>query len=227
MESLWYVLLKIIIILLLFTIIILILFQSLQAHWLECNCIKRDMHLLYDEIDCGDIFIVRLSTWSGRVTMTPIAEFFHYVMVVKVPGDNINKYVFHVKNEAIKPLLHPELEFNNKIMGDYQYLELEEYLSYLANKGEYFVYLKAQNKHDFTLHSDTVSELEPWTGYFSRHCAYLNMDLMYKKGWTYQDIPSYTNKMYYNPNSVQQRLIDYDDYVFEGIFKPTHLEYIT
>ena len=132
--------LKFIIIGIILITLCLIIFYCLQIIELNNITTRKNINILYDEIEPGDILCVRLTTIVGRISMLPIDTFFHYLIVVKLPNDD-NKYVFHTKNKAIKPILHPELENNTKTFGkedNYQYVELKDYLSYLSNKQEYF-----------------------------------------------------------------------------------------
>lgn len=217
---------KFIIITIILVTLCLTIFYSLQVNELNSISTKRDIESLYDEIEPGDILCVRLTSLVGRIAMLPFDSFFHYLIVVKLPNDN-NKYVFHTKNMGIKPLLHPELEHNTKTFGkqdNYQFVELKEYLSYLANKQEYLIYLKNRNDYDFTMTTEEVSKLKTWRGYFGKNCCYLLMKLMERKGWTKQAVSYYTNRTYYTPSWVQHRLERDDDYTNEGIISLTPLQ---
>jgi hypothetical protein len=218
-----YNLLKFIVIGIILVTLCLSIFYWLQVRELNTISLKKDINTLYNEIDYGDILCVRLTTTPGRIAMLPFDTFFHFLIVVKLPGDD-NKYVFHTKNTGIKPLLHPELGNNTKTFGkqdNYQFVELKEYLSYLGNKKEYLIHLKNHNHYNYTMTTEEVKELKTWRSFFGKNCCYLLMKLMKKKGWTVQEDIYYTNRTYYTPSWVSHRLERDDNYTHEGIIKIT------
>lgn len=221
MESLAYVFVKVVIGIIIITIILNLIFYILHTAELERICTNIQVDNLYEEIDPGDILIVRMTSMPERVLTTTIAEFSHYILVVKLPDDN-NKYILHTKNEGIKPLLYPELPHNVEIHGrknNYQLVELREYLSYIQHKDKYIVHLKTHQKHDYTINIKELYKLKCWKGYTRRNCGYLLLDYLKNQGWS-QQIRNYSrDRAYYCPVAIKLRLLRDDNYTHEGTYK--------
>jgi hypothetical protein len=221
MESTVYVLIKIIAVVVIVVVILMVIFYLLKTSELSYLATKENIDFLYDKIDYGDVLQLRLSTLAGRMVITPVAQFFHHAIVVKLPNDD-NKYIFHTRNKAIKPFLHPELKYNTKRLGykdNYQLVELKNYLYYIANKKEYFILLKSPGKIDYTMNVDDTIHLESWSNF--RHCGYLMLTFMKRNGWIKQEVYEYTNLAYYITPAIQERLIDFEQYTYTGIFFPS------
>src|SRR5258706_7684428 len=204
---------KILLALIILMLVILSVFQLLRRKELEQLAIKEDIDTLYNTIQSGDILIVRLSSPGGRIIMEPIATFPHYVIVVKLPNDD-NKYILHTRNKGIKPIIYPHMKNNVLTLGNknnYQLVHLKEYLSYIKNKREFIVHLKTHNTFDYILDKNTLDKLPEWKSFIRKHCGYLIMALMYKEGWTCQNMHSSYNKTYYSPDAIQERLLKYDN----------------
>lgn len=222
MESFCWLIVKIVLTVIILGVIALCFFHILLRKELESLTTKEDIDTLYDNIQVGDVLTLRLSSIAGRIIMSPIASFFHYVIVVKLPNDD-NKYILHTRNKGIRPLIFPDLKTNVLTLGkksNYQLVHLKEYLSYIKNKQEFIVHLKTHNDFDYTLNMKMVDKLPEWKSYTRQHCGYLVMTLMYREGWTSQKMYSSYNKTYYSPDAIHDRLIEYDNYTYEGIIQP-------
>jgi hypothetical protein len=221
-----YLIIKIIIFMIIVTLMIIAVFFLIKIGELSTLASKESIDSLYDRIGYGDVLQLRLSTWYGRMFVTTVNTFFHHAIVVKLPNDH-NKYIFHTRNKGIKPVLHPELEHNTKKMGyknTYQLVELREYLNYIARKEEYITHLKSHKNIDYTMNVKDTMSLPLWSKYYF-HCGYLMLNFMRKNRWTNQELPSAYDSAYYITQSITERLIDIDQYTYEGIFIPERMDY--
>ena len=215
-------LIKIVLTLIILAIIILCIFHIFRRWDLEAIATKQDIDTLYDKIQYGDILTLRLGSLVGRIAFSPIATFFHYVIVVKLPNDD-NKYILHTRNKSIRKVIYPDLKTNVVSLGiknGFQLVHLKEYLSYIKSKNEFITHLHTHNDCDYTLDYEAVNHLPEWKSYFRQHCGYLIATYMCKMDWSCQDMHLSKNITYYSPDAIQDRFIEYDNYTYEGILYP-------